>query len=140
MNGVATLSGSITALQGVVVRDCGLLLLNFRLAEYTNLKSRASDVTLLSVQVKHLYRARLIIIVRMPVVVRSTTGGEIKTFTTTESNAPVFSELVMENKDEKSFTVATTILDEGGSDLILCGFCWKLAEENATAQPTVEDK
>ncbi|WP_147343419.1 fibronectin type III domain-containing protein [Bacteroides cellulosilyticus] len=135
----ATLSGSIQKSEGVVVKDCGILLSELQsMAEYTELKVTASDVTLLSVQVKDLQPGKTYYYCTYASSGYSMARGEIKTFTTTESNAPVFSELVMENKDEKSFTVATTILDEGGSDLILCGFCWKLAEENAT-EPTVED-
>ena len=66
----ATLSGSIQKSEGVVVKDCGILLSELQsMAEYTELKVTASDVTLLSVQVKACNRARLIIIVRMPVVV-----------------------------------------------------------------------
>lgn len=135
----ATLSGSIQKSEGVVVKDCGILLSELQsMAEYTELTVTASDVTLLSVQVKDLQPGKTYYYCTYASSGYSMARGEIKTFTTTESNAPVFSELVMENKDEKSFTVATTILDEGGSDLILCGFCWKLAEENAT-EPTVED-
>ena len=51
----ATLSGSIQKSEGVVVKDCGILLSELQsMAEYTELKVTASDVTLLSVQVKDL--------------------------------------------------------------------------------------
>lgn len=62
--------------------------------------------------------------------------GEVKSFTTTESNAPVFAEVTLEEKDATSLSVSVDLLDDGGSDLIMGGFCWSLASEG---EPTVEN-
>ena len=39
--------------------------------------------------------------------------------------SPVFSALEVSGTDEKSFTVSTSILDEGGGEILFSGFCWK---------------
>lgn len=62
--------------------------------------------------------------------------GEVKSFTTTESNAPVFAEVTLEEKDATSCVVSATIIDEGGSDLILTGFCWANLGDG---EPTIDD-
>ena len=61
--------------------------------------------------------------------------GDVKSFTTTESNAPVFAEVALGQKDARSCTVSTTIIDDGGSELIMGGFCWSLVSEG---EPTIE--
>lgn len=135
----ATLSGSIQKSEGVVVKDCGILLSELQsMAEYTELKVMASDVTLLSVQVKDLQPGKTYYYCAYASSGYSIARGEIKTFTTTESNAPVFGELQVPERDEKSVTVSTVLLDEGGSELILSGFCWKEADEGKS-NPTTRD-
>lgn len=62
--------------------------------------------------------------------------GEIRSFTTSESNAPVFSALEVLNSDVNNISLSTTILDDGGSELMLTGFCWIEGEEK---QPTFID-
>ena len=62
--------------------------------------------------------------------------GDVKSFTTTESNAPVFEELTLKEKDAQSCTVSVAMIDEGGSELILTGFCWTKDEEG---EPTTDD-
>ena len=134
----ATLSGSIQKSDGVVVKDCGILISELQsMAEYTEIKTASTENTF-NVSVQNLEPGKKYYYCAYAGSGYSIARGEIKEFTTTDSNAPVFSELAVSGKDEKSFTVATTILDEGGTDLILCGFCWKLAE-NSEADPTVED-
>lgn len=135
----ATLSGTIQKSDGVVVQDYGFLISELQsMAEYTEIKTTSTESTF-EVMVQNLEPGKKYYYCAYANSGYSIARGEIKEFSTTDSNAPVFSELVVNDKDEKSFTVASTILDEGGSDLILCGFCWKLAENNA-AEPTVEDQ
>lgn len=134
----ATLSGSIQKSDGVVVKDCGILISELQsMAEYTEIKTTSTENTF-NVLAKDLAPGKKYYYCAYASSGYSIARGEIKEFTTTDSNAPVFSELAVSGKDEKSFTVGTTILDEGGSDLILCGFCWKQAE-GSVADPTVED-
>ena len=134
----ATLSGSIQKSDGVVVKDCGILISELQsMAEYTEIKTASTENTF-DVIAQNLEPGKKYYYCAYASSGYSIARGEIKEFTTTDSNAPVFSELAVSGKDEKSFTVATTILDEGGSKLSLCGFCWKLSEENS-AEPTWED-
>lgn len=134
----ATLSGSIQKSDGVVVKDCGILISELQsMAEYTEIKTTSTDNSF-NVLAQNLQPGKKYYYCAYASSGYSIARGDIKEFTTTDSNAPVFSELAVSGKDEKSFTVGTTILDEGGTDLILCGFCWKLSENNS-AEPTVED-
>ena len=63
--------------------------------------------------------------------------GDVKNFTTTESNAPVFAEVTLNQKDVQSCGVSTTVIDDGGSELIMGGFCWSMASEG---EPTIESE
>lgn len=67
-------------------------------------------------------------------VVKST----IKSFQTKTSNPPIFSEPKITGVNKSGFTTSATLLDEGGTDLILSGFCWKLADATGI-EPTVDD-
>lgn len=55
----------------------------------------------------------------------STSLGEIKTFTTTENNAPVFGSLSIDSIGADRVFLSTDILDDGGAEMIISGFCWK---------------
>lgn len=134
----ATLSGSIQKSDGVVVKDCGILISELQsMAEYTEIKTASTDNSF-NVLAQNLQPGKKYYYCAYASSGYSIARGEIKEFITTDSNKPVFSELAVSGKDEKSFTVGTTILDEGGTELILCGFCWKLSE-NSSTEPTVED-
>ena len=54
----------------------------------------------------------------------NTVKGQVKSFTTPKSNPPFFSEVTIEEKDEFSCKVSVTLIDEGGSEITLSGFCW----------------
>ncbi|ADV42386.1 GLUG motif-containing protein [Bacteroides helcogenes] len=134
----ATLSGTLQKKDGAMVKDYGILISELQsMVEYTELKASSTENSFkvlaqgLKPGTKYYYCAY------------ANSGysigrGEIKEFTTTESNVPVFGELSLDGKDEKSFTVSTTILDEGGSELSLSGFCWKLFKNDSDV-PTVKD-
>ena len=55
----------------------------------------------------------------------STSRGEIKNFTTTENNAPVFDALNIDSIAPDRVFVSTNVLDDGGAELILSGICWR---------------
>ena len=61
--------------------------------------------------------------------------GAVKSFSTKESNAPIFSAINLLSKDEVSCKVSASLLDEGGSDIFLSGFCWAKAGEG---EPTAD--
>ena len=57
--------------------------------------------------------------------------GQVKSFTTPASNAPVFAEVSLLEKDEFSCKVSVTLIDEGGSKITLSGFCWNKQGEGS---------
>lgn len=66
----------------------------------------------------------------------STARGDINSFHTTESNAPVFDEIVVDSIGWGSIRVTTTIIDDGGVAPIISGFCWR---EGNSGTPTLID-
>ncbi len=62
--------------------------------------------------------------------------GEVKSFTTPESNAPIFEEISVTEKDEFGCTVSVSLLDDGGNKITLSGFCWTKQGEG---EPTTDD-
>ena len=62
--------------------------------------------------------------------------GEVKHFTTSEENAPVFDEHATISQDYRSISLAVHIKDEGGSPIYTKGFCWKLESEGG-GDPTI---
>ena len=55
--------------------------------------------------------------------------GEVKNFTTTENNAPVFESITIEpsytGTSYNGIIATAKIIDDGGSDIILSGFCYR---------------
>ena len=55
--------------------------------------------------------------------------GEVKNFTTTENNAPVFESITIESSytgtSYNGIIATAKIIDDGGSDIILSGFCYR---------------
>lgn len=59
----------------------------------------------------------------------SISRGEVKNFTTTENNPPVFGDLSIDSIGADRIFLSTDIIDDGGAELILGGFCWKEGNE-----------
>lgn len=55
--------------------------------------------------------------------------GEVRSFTTTRSNPPIFDTPVISGNDEKSVTLSSEFLDDGGSELLVSGFCYNKVGE-----------
>lgn len=64
--------------------------------------------------------------------------GEVKSFITPETNAPIFSDVVLSDLGAQSVTVSSLIQDDGGSEILIHGFCWKEMNGNSNS-PTVAD-
>ena len=62
--------------------------------------------------------------------------GQVKKFTTTESNAPIFATITTVGSEITTCKVSASLLDEGGSEIELSGFCWKIVGEG---EPTTND-
>ena len=66
--------------------------------------------------------------------------GEVKSFTTPASNAPIFAEISLLEKNEFGCKVSASFVDEGGSAISLSGFCWtKRGEGEPTTDSTVQN-
>ena len=66
--------------------------------------------------------------------------GEVKSFTTPASNAPIFAEISLLEKNEFGCKVSASFVDEGGSAIPLSGFCWtKRGEGEPTTDSSVQN-
>lgn len=59
----------------------------------------------------------------------SISRGEVKNFTTTENNPPVFGGLSIDSIGVDRIFLSTDIIDDGGAELLISGFCWKEGSE-----------
>lgn len=135
----ATLSGKIQRTSEVVVAEYGILYsLSQEMSDVKKEKVTTDENDTFTVQLRNLNPGTPYYYCTYAGSGYSTAKGEIMEFTTSESNPPVFDVLNVSNKDEKSITVFTVMIDEGGSAPSICGFCWKLAE-GATNDPTEND-
>lgn len=64
--------------------------------------------------------------------------GEAKEFSTPLQTVPVLSELTYIKQSRRMYLLSTSIIDEGGSEIQLLGFCWKL--KSAGGEPTYKDE
>ena len=132
----ATLSGTINNGGTVLVDRYGILFSELQsMAEYEELPA-TNEETEYSVQVKDLKPGKTYYFCSYAHSGYSIVRGEIRSFTTSRNNAPVFDIPVISATNESSFTVTATLLDDGGSELILSGFCYNEMGENA---PTFMD-
>ena len=122
----ATLSGSMEKAEGVVVKEHGILYSTLQsMAEYTEMKVDEKSDNNFAVQLQGLESGKTYYYCAYAHSGYSIAKGEVLSFTTGASNTPVFSALEVSGTDEKSFTVSTFILDEGGGEILFSGFCWK---------------
>ena len=131
----ATLSGSITLTETNTAQSYGILLSSFEsMAEATEypVKDGSSNYNVL---VQGLESGETYYYCAYASSGYSIAKSQIKSFTTTQSNAPVFNEVILQSKDEKSCVVSTELLDEGGSELLMTGFVWGDA---GSGDPTIK--
>ncbi|MBQ8360908.1 MAG: hypothetical protein IJX44_03060 [Bacteroidaceae bacterium] len=136
----AFLSGSIQNPNGAAIKEYGIMVSEFesmaepteyRMMNSQSLQTFTLEAADLTPKTEYFYCA-------YASSGASTVKGQVKNFTTPESNAPVFGEVELSGLGAQSVTVASLIQDDGGSDILMHGFCWKLIEENEDA-PTVKD-
>ena len=131
----ATLSGSITLTETNTAQSYGILLSSFEsMAEATEYPVKDGS-TSYSVLIQNLEPGETYYYCAYASSGYSTAKSQIKSFTTTQSNAPVFNEVVLQSKDEKSCAVSTELLDDGGSELLMTGFVWG---EAGSGDPTIK--
>ena len=131
----ATLSGSITLTETNTAKEYGILFSELEsMAEYDEYPVKDGS-TSYSVLIQNLEPGETYYYCAYASSGYSIAKSQIKSFTTTQSNAPVFNEVVLQSKDEKSCAVSTELLDDGGSELLMTGFVWA---EAGSGEPTIK--
>ncbi len=131
----ATLSGSITLTETNTAKEYGILFSELEsMAEYDEYPVKDGS-TSYSVLIQNLEPGETYYYCAYASSGYSIAKSQIKSFTTTQSNAPVFNEVILQSKDEKSCAVSVELLDEGGSELLMTGFVWA---EAGSGDPTIK--
>ena len=131
----ATLSGSIQLTETNTAQSYGILFSELEsMAEYDEYPVKDGS-TSYSVLIQNLEPGETYYYCAYASSGYSIAKSQIKSFTTTQSNAPVFNEVVLQSKDEKSCAVSTELLDDGGSELLMTGFVWG---EAGSGDPTIK--
>jgi len=134
----ATLSGSIQLTGTDNTKNYGILLSELQsMAEYTEypIVDQSTDF---SVSVSNLTAGTTYYYCAYAFSGYNMIKGEVKNFTTTNSNVPIFDEILQIAKDEFSCEVSAKLIDEGGSEISLSGFCWsKVGESEPTTDSSV---
>ena len=132
----ATLSGSIQLTETNTAQEYGILFSALEsMAEYTEYPTNNAS-TNYSILVEGLEPGKTYYYCAYASSGYSIARGEIKSFTTTESNAPIFDELTLWSKDTNSCKVSVELIDDGGSNVSMSGFVWK---ESGFGEPTIYD-
>lgn len=132
----ATLSGGITFSKGTMAERYGILFSSLAsMAEYQEFEV-TNGSTDFSIPVQNLEPSKTYYFCTFAYSGYSLHTGEIRSFTTTRNNAPVFDELNVSEVTANSIKVSVNLLDDGGSDLIMVGFCYNEVGEK---EPTFLD-
>lgn len=132
----ATLAGTIQMNETSVDDEYGILFSKLKsMKEYTEYPV-TSDETEYRVHVRDLEPGQTYYYCAYAHSSYSLIKGEIKSFVTTENNPPVFSEITVDSVGTNRVYLSTEILDDGGAEVVISGFCWK---EGNTGIPTYID-
>ena len=132
----ATLSGNVSFSGGTVAERYGILFSSLSsMAEYEELEVTDGN-TDFSIQKQNLEPGKTYYFCSYAYSGYSMSKGEIRDFTTTQNNAPVFDIPVSMKQTANSLTVSVNLLDDGGSEMIMMGFCYN---EVGAKEPTFMD-
>lgn len=133
----ATLSGSIQYSEGMTAESYGILFSELQsMAEYQEFPITSGE-TNYSVALQDLEPNETYYFCSYANSGYSMVRGEVRSFTTSSSNAPVFQTPVVSDTTVSSFHITATLLDDGGSELMLSGFCYTEGNEKL---PTFMDQ
>ncbi len=136
----ASLHGNIQNTNGASIKKFGIMLSEFEsMAEATEYKKTNSqnmqkftlEVAGLTPQKKYFYCA-------YASSGASIVRGQVKSFTTPKNNVPVFGKVELSGLGAQSVVASSLIEDDGGSKILIQGFCWKLVGGDTDA-PTISD-
>ena len=132
----ATLSGSIRFAGGTGAERYGILLSELQgLAESRDLEVTDGS-TEFSFPLRDLQPGMTYYFSTYAYSGYNTVFGEVRSFTTSENNAPIFTLPAASLQEDGRITVSTTLVDDGGSPLIMAGFCYN---ESGGIEPTFQD-
>ena len=134
----ATLSGKIVKTDATPIERFGILLSEFpSMAESKELNSTMyGDGGDFEERVENLEPNKVYYFCAYAYSGHSTVRGEIRSFSTSESSVPILGEIFIEEVTETSITLSATINDNGGSEIIMSGFCYA---EGYGKVPTLAD-
>lgn len=132
----ATLSGSIQLTEGAVVEHYGILYSPLSTMEESKELEIVDGTTEFSILLQGLTPGKTYYFCTYSYSGYSSYWGEVRSFTTTENNAPIFEMPFSPSQTSESFTVSANLLDDGGSKLLLEGFCYN---ELGEGEPTYYD-
>lgn len=121
-------------------KECGILLsIVHSMAEPTMLASAVLSENY-SVQVRDLEPGREYFYQAYVSSGTSIATGEVKSFTTPSTTAPIFTELKMIETEHGRPVLSVGLEDDGGQEISMSGFCWKLLDEGDATDPTNTDE
>ena len=136
----ATLSGKVEDTRNATITEFGILCSQYQsMAEPKMLVAEEGDMSSYKVTVRELTPGNTYYYCAYATSGYSTITGEVKSFNTTESNAPVFDNIHCEIAYENGFTLSAHIGDFGDKELLLCGFCYRL-DDGSGKEPTIADE
>ena len=126
----ATVSGSIRFAEGMSAERYGILFSGYQSMSQPQ-ELEVSDGSIdFSFQLQGLEMGKTYYFCTYASGGYSTVRGEVRSFTTTDSNAPIFSAPTVIETTHKSVVISSTLLDDGGSEVMLSGFCFNEVGEN----------
>lgn len=136
----ATLSGEVEDARNATITEYGILCSEYQsMAEPLRLPAEEGDMSSFQVTARELTPGNTYYYCAYATSGYSTITGEVKSFNTTESNAPVFDNIHCEIAYENGFTISAHVGDFGDKELLLCGFCYRL-EDGLGKEPTIADE
>ena len=132
----ATLFGNIQIPDGTVIQKYGILLSKQQsLAESTEYLVTDNSAEF-SFQVENLDYGTTYYYCTFASAGHSIVKSEIGSFTTLKDGYPLFKEISLTGKTGMSVSLAVDLLDDGGSEMPVSGFCWT---EDVNSTPTIND-
>ena len=137
----ATLSGSFTdASPQVPAKECGILLSEMQsMPEPKVLQcGTVASGVLFRIELRDLKPGKTYYYQSYAGSGESVVKGEVSSFTTTYSNPPVFEAPEVVKQTPTSCTIATTLIDDGDSEMLMTGYFWK-EDDGSGEEPTFVD-
>lgn len=137
----ATLSGSYTDVSSQApAKECGILLSEMQSMPEPKVLQGSSAVSgaIFRIELRDLKPGKTYYYQSYANSGESIIKGEVSSFTTTYSNPPVFEAPEVVKQTPTSCVIATTLIDDGDSEMLMTGYFWKEAGDD-DAEPTFVD-